>query len=62
MMNTLGEYQEWASHVIGERLSEVRGLIYVYENPTLNILSNYVLFFPVLRAQLALGAVKMVQP
>ncbi|UUE09816.1 hypothetical protein NMX13_19665 [Dickeya zeae] len=33
MMNLLGKYQEWASHVIGERLSGVRGLIYVFETP-----------------------------
>ncbi|MGL6019848.1 MAG: hypothetical protein ACRC0C_14525 [Gibbsiella quercinecans] len=33
MMNPLGKYQEWANHVIGERLSGVRGLIYVFETP-----------------------------
>ena len=33
MMNPLGQYQEWASHVVGERLSGVRGLIYVFETP-----------------------------
>ncbi|MCO7263925.1 hypothetical protein [Dickeya zeae] len=33
MMNPLGKYQEWANHVVGERLSEVRGVIYFFENP-----------------------------
>lgn len=33
MMNPLGQYQEWVNHVIGERLSGVRGLIYVFETP-----------------------------
>ncbi|MFP1817566.1 hypothetical protein ACLEC2_17535 [Lonsdalea quercina] len=33
MMNPLGKYQEWANHVIGKRLSGVRGLIYVFETP-----------------------------
>lgn len=33
MINSLGQYQVWVSHVIGERLSGVRGLIYVFEKP-----------------------------
>jgi len=33
MINPLGQYQEWVSHVIGKRLSGVRGLIYVFETP-----------------------------
>ena len=33
MINPSGQYQEWVSHVIGKRLSGVRGLIYVFETP-----------------------------
>lgn len=32
-MSHLEKYQKWASHVIGERLSGVTGLIYVFETP-----------------------------
>ncbi|MBN3057636.1 MULTISPECIES: hypothetical protein [Pectobacterium] len=35
MMNPLGQYQEWASYVIGERLSGVKGVIYFFETPDL---------------------------
>ncbi|WP_431022262.1 TMV resistance protein N-like [Erwinia rhapontici] len=33
MINPLGKCQEWARCVIGEKLSEVRGLIYVLDKP-----------------------------
>lgn len=33
MINSLRKYQEWGRCVIGEKLSEVRGLIYVLDKP-----------------------------
>lgn len=33
MINPLEQYQKWLSHVIGQRLSGVRGLIYVFKIP-----------------------------
>lgn len=33
MINPLGKYQEWTRCVIGEKLSVVRGLIYMLDKP-----------------------------
>ena len=35
MTNPLGQYKKWASYVIGERLLEVKGVIYFFETPDL---------------------------